>query len=384
MPLDLLPALPWLVIPLVALLRGRRSRSLEHFPPEPGAAPPRVSVIIPARNEAHNIRRCVASVLTSAYPELEVILVDDHSTDGTGAIAREAAGGDARFHVIENPDLPPGWFGKQWACANGARRATGTLLLFTDADTFHAPDLLPRLVNAQRELDADLISVAGRQELGTFWERLVQPQVFSLLFVRYGGTEGVNRARRAEDVIANGQCLMMTRTAYDALGGHERVRATVAEDLRLAQETFRAGRRVRLVLGVHQLRTRMYTSLRELVAGWGKNVYAGGIDSMPLGRIGRALFPLLMLTVPLLQLWPPAAVLLAAAGVIGEWHLAPALIATTALVIWWALAYAAADEPPWYAFLFPVGAVLLGYIFVGAIARGRRVAWKGREYVARG
>ena len=82
--------------------------------------------------------------------------------------------------MVDNPPLPDGWMGKQWACATGAARARGTLLLFADADTTHAPDLLPRAVNAMRARDADLLSVSGRQELGWFWERVVQPQVFAV------------------------------------------------------------------------------------------------------------------------------------------------------------------------------------------------------------
>src|SRR6185437_14783611 len=118
---------------------------------------PLVSVIIPARNEARNIERCVRSVLASTYPSLEVIVVDDHSTDATGSIARAMAAHDSRLVVIDAPDLPAGWFGKQWACATGARAARGQLLVFTDADTRHAPDLLSRAVNALRDRDASLL-----------------------------------------------------------------------------------------------------------------------------------------------------------------------------------------------------------------------------------
>jgi chlorobactene glucosyltransferase len=381
---DLLRALPWIAIPLFAAWRARGARTLDAYAPFAPADAPRVSVIIPARNEAHNIARCVRSVLSATYENLEVIVVDDHSADGTSALARAAAPGDTRLRVLENEPLPAGWFGKQWACATGAKHATGELLLFADADTAHAPDLLPRLVAARQDLDADLISVAGHQELGTFWERIIQPQVFALLFIRFGGTEGVNRARRASDVIANGQCLMVTRASYDAIGGHAAVRHVVAEDLMLAQAMFAAGRRVRLVMGTKQLSTRMYTSLPELMAGWGKNVYAGGIDAMPFGALGRALFPILFLSAPALALYPVVMLLLGTLGVVEAAHVPAALIATLAMLAWWVTVYVSIGEPPWYALLFPLGAVMLAYIFVGALIRGRRVAWKGRQYVTQG
>src|SRR6185369_3478357 len=102
---------------------------------------------------------------------------------------------------VNAPDLPAGWFGKQWACTAGSRAALGTLLLFIDADTWHASDLLPRAVNALRQRSADMFSVAGHQEMHSFWERIIQPVVFGMLSIRYGGTEYVSRSRRPENVI---------------------------------------------------------------------------------------------------------------------------------------------------------------------------------------
>ncbi len=321
-------------------------------------------------------------MLGARYPSLEVLLVDDHSDDGTGDIARAIATSDPRVRVLESPPLPQGWFGKQWACATGARAAQGEILLFADADTEQAPDLMPRAVNAMRALHADLLSVAGRQELGTFWERLLQPQIFSMLFLRFGGTEGVNRARRPEDVIANGQCFLVRRETYDAIGGHEAVRENVAEDLMLAQATRRAGREVRFVLGPEQLSTRMYTSLRELIDGWGKNIYAGGVHAVPFGSVGRAIYPIALVLTPLFSLAPVVALLAALVGM-APGALAWSATATAAMVLWWALTYRQLDEPAYYALLYPLGSAMLLYICVRAVLRGRRVEWKGREYVTR-
>lgn len=379
---SLAPALPWILFPFLALWRVRRPTTLEQFAPEPPADAPFVSVVIPARNEQRNVGRCLRSVLAARYPAFEVLLVDDHSDDGTGDIARAIAATDPRLRVLESPPLPPGWFGKQWACATGARVAWGDVLLFADADTEHAPDLLPRAVNAMRTLGADLMSVAGWQELGSFWERLLQPQVFAMLMIRYGGTEGVNRARRPENVIANGQCFLVRRDAYEAIGGHEAVRENVAEDLMLAQTMVRAGRRVRMVLGTEQLSTRMYTSLRELIEGWGKNIYAGGMYTAPFGAVGRAFYPAMLILTPLLSILPVAVLLLALGGVFPN-ALAWSATATLATVLWWALVYTQLEEPAYYALLYPLGSALLLYISVRAVLRGRRVVWKGREYVTR-
>ena len=378
----LAPALPWVLFPFVAIWRVRRPTTLEQFPARPPDDAPLVSVVIPARNERRNVERCLRSVLAARYPGFEVLLVDDHSDDGTGEIARAIARADPRLRVLESPPLPSGWFGKQWACTTGARVTHGDVLMFADADTEQAPDLLPRAVNAMRALHADLMSVAGRQELGSFWERVLQPQVFMMLFVRYGGTQGVNRARRPEDVIANGQCFLVGRDTYEAIGGHEAVRENVAEDLMLAQATRRAGRRVRFVLGPDQLSTRMYTSLQELIEGWGKNVYAAGLYTAPFGALGRALYPIVLVVAPLFPLVPVVALVLALAGVFPG-ALAWSTTATVAMVMWWALVYRQLEEPAPYSLVYPLGSAMLFYICARAVLRGRRVAWKGREYLAR-
>lgn len=379
-----LAAWPWIVFPLVVLWRMRHSRALAEWPAEaPDDAPP-VTVVIPARDERRNIGRCVASVLASTYRSLDVVVVDDHSADGTAAAARDAAGGDPRLRVIPAPPLPAGWLGKQWACAAGAGAAGGDILCFADADTAHAPDLLPRAVNAMRDAGAGLLSVFGRQELGTFWERAVQPQVLAVLALRYGGTEHVTRSPRVSDKIANGQCLLVTRAAYAAAGGHAAVRLAVSEDLVLAQRVFAAGHRVALVTGGPQLATRMYTSLGELVRGWRKNVYAGGREAMPLGRLGRAVYPLLLLFSPVGTLLPLVLLALAAAGLASRETAAWAGVAAAALLGYWAVGYRKLGLSPLYALAYPLGALVLLWIVVGAIARGSRVSWKGRTYTVRG
>lgn len=378
----LLFAAPWILGPLTTIVRARFSRSLGEVSAEPPQEPPLVSLVIPARDEAHNIRRCVESALASSYPRLEVIVVDDHSTDDTAAIASELAREDARLRVITPPALPPGWFGKQWACATGAKAARGAVLGFMDADTVQAPDLVPRVVNTMLARNADLLSVAGTQELGSFWERMIQPQIFTVMLQRFGGTELVNRSRSVSQKIANGQCLWVRRESYDALDGHAAVKHEVAEDLALAQQWFRAGRNVTLVLGLDQLSTRMYTSLRELIEGWGKNIYAGGRKAMPLGAVGRALFPLLLVTPGLFGVVPPLALALGLLGIVGPSVLVWGAITTGANLVWWLLVYAWLRLSPAYALLHPLGAAMLLYIALGAIVRGRRVRWKEREYEA--
>ena len=375
-------ALPWVVAPLVLAWRMRQSRGLDAEPATLPPDPPLVSVVIPARDEAATIERCARSALASEWPRLEVLVVDDHSADDTGAIARRIAAEDPRLRVIEPGDLPAGWFGKPWACQAGFDASRGALVLFVDADTRQAPDLLPRAIHAMRSRDAGLLSVDADQELGSFWEKVVQPQIFGLLWARFGGTEIVNRSANVHDKIANGQCILVRRDDYEAVGGHRAVRDQVAEDLMLAQRFFLAGRRPALVLGAGRIRTRMYTSLAGLVRGWTKNVYAGGRDAMPGGRIGRALFPLALVVPMLLMLAPPIALLLSLASGAPDAPLALwAAVATAASLAWWAFVYVWLGLAPPWALTYPLGAAVALWIMVRAIARGRRVGWKGREYV---
>ncbi|NUO63360.1 MAG: glycosyltransferase [Gemmatimonadaceae bacterium] len=365
-------------------IRLSRSRSLDEAAPSVGEDAPLLSVIVPARDEEENIERCLRSILATSYPRLELVLVDDHSRDPTRRIAERIAREDARLRVVSAPDLPAGWFGKPWACATGAREARGAILCFMDADTTQSPDLLPRMVDTMRARDAGMLTVAGAQEMHTFWETLLQPQVFGMLLMRYGGTESVNESRHAWDKIANGQCIAIRRAAYESIGGHGAVRDKVAEDLMLAQRLFRAGVHTVLVLGVGQLSTRMYSSLGALVRGWRKNVFAGGIDALPAMAIARALFPVALTLFPLAELVPVATLAAHAAGAAwpGPTALTWAWIATTAMLVAWSVVYLRARRSPLWAALFPLGALVLLWIILGAIARWRRVSWKGRTYRA--
>ncbi|MGZ3555078.1 MAG: glycosyltransferase [Gemmatimonadaceae bacterium] len=382
-PAAVLWSLPWIIPPVVTYFRLRNSRSLDDESDVPPDNPPLVSVIVPARNEAHNIARCVKSILSTTYPNLELIVVDDSSTDGTSEIARDAAERDPRARFIASPPLPDGWFGKQWACVTGAKLARGSVLQFTDADTVHAPDLVTRSMSAMRRTRAQLFSVAGRQELGGFWEKVIQPQIFSILATRYGGTESITKATNVRDKIANGQCFFVTHDSYNSIGGHASVRASVAEDMMLAQKFFAARKRVVVMLGVDQLSTRMYGSLGEIIRGWQKNVFAGGLDSVPFGKVGQTIFPLFLLMPPMMELLPLLALVLIAAGLTaGGTLFVWAAISTSVTLLWWILVYVTVRENPLYALAYPLGALVLLYIFLTAVIRGRRVTWKGRTYIS--
>jgi chlorobactene glucosyltransferase len=338
-----------------------------------------LSVVIPARNEAETIETVVRSVLASTYAPLEVIVVDDGSSDGTGEIVARLAAADSRLRLVRGSELPRGWFGKPHACWQGYQAATGDLLVFTDADTRHAPTLLELAVGAMERERADLVTVAAHQVCLGFWERVVMPQVWLLLGLRYHPAR-VNRAERARDVIANGQFILITREAYEALGTHEAVRNDVAEDLALAQLCVTRGRKLWFAYAPDLLETRMYRSLRHLVEGWSKNVYLGGRQSFPQEPILQALVPLMLVLPSLFWLLPPIGLIAAATA--GSPALGyPALVGTVLSAVFWTLISHGMRIPWLYGLAYPLGAVVLLAIVLRSMVRGRRaVEWKGRQY----
>ncbi|MDQ2765953.1 MAG: glycosyltransferase [Gemmatimonadota bacterium] len=374
---------PWILGPLVMLWRSRGSPSLGDESPDIPAEPTLVSMIIPARNEARNIERCVRSIQRTTWPALELLVVDDRSEDGTGDLVRALAATDARVRVIDGTPVPEGWFGKQWACAQGAREARGSTLIFTDADTAHAPDLVVRTVNAMRARAIDFFTVGGFQELGTFWERAVQPQVFYILAARYGGAGAVNRARRSSDKVANGQYIAFTRAAYDSSGGHEAVKGRAAEDLALGQLVHACGLRSELAMAIDQMSTRMYINLREVVNGWTKNLVMAGREAMPPSPTIRLLAPLLMVIAPLVNIAPIAVLIASAFTELSPSLLMWARVCSASLLVWWIFIYVRAFRlSPLYVLSVPLGAAMTIFIIVRATVRGRSIEWKGRRYRA--
>ncbi len=374
---DYLAALPWL-LPFAGLIRLARTRpNLSEVAPVEGTP---VTIVIPARNESRAIATVVRSILASAYRPFELIVVDDRSTDDTAAVVERLAAGEPRLRLVRGEPLPEGWYGKPWACVQGANAGSGAMLLFTDADTRHEPELLGRAVGALVAEGADLVTVSPHQRCVTFWERLVMPQIWLLLGLRYHPAR-VNRARRARDIIANGQFILTTRAAYEAVGTHAAVRHEVAEDLALAQAYLRHGRRVYFAFADRLMETRMYESLPQLIEGWSKNIYLGGRQSFPDEPVLRALAPVMVATALIFWLVPPAVLALGALGVDVGGLLAPAAAAAGISVAFWGVLSYGMRIPVAYGLLYPAGALMALYIAAKSTWRGeRRVEWRGRVY----
>jgi glycosyltransferase involved in cell wall biosynthesis len=231
-----------------------------------GRGVPAVSVIVPARNEEASLGRCLGSLVAQQGIALELLVVDDGSTDRTRAIAESFP----QAQVMEAGELPPGWTGKNHAVWQGAQRARGRWLLFTDADTVHQPGSLAAAVAEVEEYGAALLSYSPRQEVAGFWEKALMPVIFAELAATYPPAKVSDP--RSPVAAANGQYLMVSREAYDAIGGHRAVAGALLEDVALARRVKESGRGLRFRYGGEAVRTRMYRSLPQMWEGWTKNL----------------------------------------------------------------------------------------------------------------
>lgn len=355
-------------------------------PVPPPQDPPLISICIPARNEERNIRACVESVLKQNYPRFEVIVLDDRSTDATPKILRELAAQNKKLKIIRGSDLPAGWAGKPHALFQASAVARGKWLCFIDADTFLHSKTLSSCHAKAIETKADMFSIMTFQVLGSFWEKAVMPLIMTALSVGFSPRR-VNDPR-TKDAIANGQFILIQRGVYQAIGGHESVKASIVEDKAIAERVKRSGYRLIVADGMKAVKTRMYTSLPEMWEGWTKNIYLGLSDRpglLALGVFGAFLAVLAALFLPL---WLLLGYFWFANG--GGWQ--AAVILAEALVLWAYLLKVRADASakmkisPWYALTTPLGAgVFAAMMFASAwkVLTRHGVTWKGRTYGAR-
>jgi chlorobactene glucosyltransferase len=267
-----------LIMGTIALVNLITFRSV---PAEPGPHHgPRVSVLIPARNEARNIPLCLATLVEQRYADFEVLVLDDDSHDGTGAIVAAWAARDPRVRLIRGESLPPGWTGKNFACHQLSQHATGDILLFVDADTSFDPRCLSSSVAAMEEHRADLLSLIPYQHMKTFWELTVLPLLHFVTFA-FLPFPLVSISANPKFAMATGQFMMFRQEAYRTIGGHESVRSAIVEDVWLARRIKGKGLRLRVLGGERVVSCRMYRSFREIWEGFSKNLFPGFRYSVP-------------------------------------------------------------------------------------------------------
>lgn len=350
------------------MMRLRNVRRIADPAAADRAAAACVSVIVPARDEAQNLPTLLASLSALDPAPLEVIVVDDHSSDDTAAIAAAAGA-----RVIEPESRPPAFIGKPWACLAGALAARGRYLLFTDADTWHAPGSLAVALDALSCARTGLVSIVPTHRVTCLWEKL--QGVFQLLLLIAARADS-GRLPRARP-FAIGQYLLFRREAYDAIDGHAATPHRIAEDLALARLVSRAGYIARPLFAPGALRVRMYPEgFRAFFAGWRRNfrdgLSAGGARSVVELTliIGWLLSGPVWLTVALMR---------------GDWS----------WVAVWAVMYATSallvareqrhygDFPRWSALLYPLFVIVFVTVTLTSLSdaiRRKPVSWRGRTF----
>lgn len=342
-------------------------------PPRAAAAPARLSVLIPARDEAPNIPPLLASVLASRGVEMEVLVLDDGSSDGTADLVEAAAARDGRVRLLRGAPLPPGWVGKPHACWQLARAAREPLLVFLDADVRVHLDALARLAAFVDSEGLGLASGFPRQITRTWGERLVVPQIMTVLLGYLPMFAARGRPSDPRFAAACGQIMAVRRDAYEAAGGHRAVGALLHDGIALARAVRRAGFATDLCDLSPLASCRMYEDWRSVWSGFSKNAREGmatpaGLPLWTLLLGGGHVLPLLLIP------WGIVAQDWAAAG-----------LATAAAALSWLAAAAAGRRTGadgWGMALHPLGVLVTLAIQWNALLRRPRAVWRGRAYEA--
>ncbi|HEX4124049.1 MAG TPA: glycosyltransferase, partial [Tepidisphaeraceae bacterium] len=371
----------------VALFAGRRKMLLMHRPGQPIKGDlPWVSILIPAKDEEARIRGCLESALAQDYPNIQVIAIDDRSTDGTGAVMDDLAREHSSLEIIHVTEPPePSWTGKNNALYTGTQHASGQWLLYVDSDVVLEPDALRVAMGVVLRKKFDLLSLLPRLECHSFWESILVPLAGSAASTMYLIALTNKSDGPKTTAFANGQFLLISRPAYDAIGGHEAVRDRYCEDVEIARLLRVGGFRPRVAWGNDFAAVRMYSSLGAIIRGWSRIYYAARVGSPWRPLAGMAFLVFCCFTAYAALGWgiwrtlhplPGWWVMLGLAWIITA---AQHLVGITWLV---GQMYAWSGNPRRNAAWFPLAGGMLFWIFGRSVKMciTRKVEWRGTAY----
>lgn len=343
---------------------------------------PTLTLVVAARNEESNIEPCLTSLLAQDYPGLEVIVVNDRSTDATGSIIRGLAEKDARVQVIDIDSLPEGWCGKNNAMQRGIQQGRGEWILMHDADCRQVcPRTLRLAMQYAVDTRADMLSLMPEHRYESFWERYLLPILTGVLMIWFRPSR-VNDPRKRH-AFANGMFMLIRRSAYDAIGTHEAVRGAPMEDMAIARRVKTQGLSLRLAPTTGLFTVRMYTSLSQIVRGW-ERIFAGVFDSVLglikvlLVLIGRGLTPFATAAI--------AWAMVASGAVPADWWLTAAIISSAGLVAQLVMMarFSVHLKSRWtYGLTYPLACFMVAVLVVMAMFKlrpGSKIVWRGTVY----
>ena len=332
---------------------------------------PRVSIILPARNEEARIGRCIASLIDQSYGDFEIIVVDDDSEDDTRAIAERFARADLRVRVVAGRQLPTDWNGKQFACSQGIEIATGDLFFLTDADVVHRPESLARAVGQIERFGADFLSGYVAQEMGTLGELLIVPMTYimttlllplRLLTTRLFPSWG----------FAIGQYMLVRREALADAGGYAGVKDSLVEDMALSRAVRATGRKTVFVDARQSAACRMYHGYADAFRGLAKSVF-GAVGGRTIIIAGLVVAIAVFILMPFRRFCLDV--------VSGGLQFYTSVLPVSLFFLVWQIALLDRGLPVYAALLYPVSfanLVILGAISTIRTGFGRGVEWKGR------
>ena len=355
---------------LIAILNYFSIRRFDQFPTAQHF--PRLSILVPARNEESNIRTCVESLLAQEYPDFEVLVLNDNSTDGTSAILKQISKRDARLRVFDGETPPSGWLGKHWACHQLAQRASGELILFTDADTRHEPNALRDSVSALIARNADLVTAFPREEMQTWGERLTVPILAFGVFCFFPILLA-EKLRLPAFSVTIGQFMLFRRSAFEAIGGYEAIRDHPVDDIQLGHNIIARNFRWRFMDATHHVTCRMYSGYSDALGGFTRNMFATFDHHILLYCIGWSWIAISYLV--------PIYVLFHAMIAPVKFPISLAVIAVAeALVMFW-LAYRRFRIPAYLVLLYPVSLLIFTWIAFRSLAHSLTgyQTWKERQ-----
>jgi chlorobactene glucosyltransferase len=344
--------------------------------------PARVSIMLPARNEEKNIAACLQSLVNLDYPALEIIVVNDRSTDRTREIVEEFQEKHEHITLINNTELHDGWTGKNFALHLGVQQARGDWYLFTDADTCHHPRSLFQAMSYVLKKNVDMLTLLPLLEGKSFWEKLIQPIAGAVLLISFPIQKSNDPA--SDTAFANGQYILIGKEVYREIGGHEKLKQYFLEDIAMAKAVKSIGKKLHVVISPDLYKTRMYKNFMEIWNGWTRIFYFIYEKKFSLLFLNMILLFIFSLLPALLFIYAGAHLLFAETfsfGILMLFILSAIQVVIIRLTTF--RYYRISRANPYYSLLNPIGCVVMIGILGNAIKTifsKKGMTWRGTTY----